>query len=754
MADQAHPHAMLEVPSRARGSVRSSHTDIFSDEFALEPFEVADGHQETSLDRDESHDGTSLSVPSRRSSYRQQSFESRSRRSRGSQRSETGSSIAPTFDDHASRVSHPPRSVTSVSDLGSFTPAQPRSRRTTPTSDFSRAQSPYQGAMGPSHPYGMYPQDIGLTRTPSMATTSTIRQPERSYSGPSGPTQPYGMYPQNTVPEDEQVPVAGFSGMDRDYHRRLGPDEEDVDDLIGPDGYAEQLPPYTRFANGILPKYTSGLGSVRRSGIPPNYMSESGSIRRSAVPAPPEDSQETLNSPGHNLNSSRDNASSRNPFGDSSTRLNSSTAVGVLPKDEGGSFKERVREKGKRRVRVCCGVIPCWVLFVMFVVVILAVLLGGGIGGMIAHKHIEQATGYSQPEAAHTVTASASSAAPTATVTATVMPSPPDAVPIASTPANLPPLPTGTFALSLDNSVSNTNSCLTDRSQSCAWDCATGANLSMVVSMAGPNAPVVSLSYATPSDGLIRYGSQPPQLNQPANLVLMKDKYDSNKGPAYVFQQQYTKVVIVHEGDIPGSISGSKRSLLNRWFYDKGFENHGSLIGRQEDDEWMSDSIARPVDRPWFCYWNNTILEGFIFVTQDASASASASPSAAATSSQLPESRFKRQSPPGPPSYPKSVKIEERRPLNPSPAYCEQMQILNNNQPGPVVNPNTQKVNTVNLTETESLSFVQNQAMKGMAGGPPLSASAASPSGFPKKRGAIDKRLTSPSYCQCGWMTE
>lgn len=401
--------SMLEVPSRARASVLSSHTDIFSDEFALEPYEVADGDQDTLLDRDDGHDGTSHSLQSRRSSYRQHSSDSRTRRSRGSQRSENGSSIAPTFDDHASRVSHLSRSVTSASDLGAFTPSRQRSARTTRTADFSRAQSPYRGTIGPSHPYGMYPQDIGLTRTTSMATTSTIRQPERSYSGPSGPTQPYGMYPQNTVPEDEPITVAGFPGMQQGYQRRLGPDGEDVDDLVGPDGYAEQLPPYSRFANGIPPKYTSGIGSVRRSGVPPTYISEVGSIRRSAVPATPEDSQETLNSPRQNLNGSRDNASSTNPFSDSSTQLNSTTAVAVFSKDEGGSFKERVREKSRRKVRVCCGVIPCWLLFVIAVVVILAVMLGGAIGGTIAHKHIAAATVYNQPEAAHTVTASASS---------------------------------------------------------------------------------------------------------------------------------------------------------------------------------------------------------------------------------------------------------------------------------------------------------------------------------------------------------
>ena len=274
--------------------------------------------------------------------------------------------------------------------------------------------------------------------------------------------------------------------------------------------------------------------------------------------------------------------------------------------------------------------------------------------------------------------------------------------------------------------------------------------------MVGPNAPIISLSYSTPSDGYIRYGSQPPQLNQPANLVLMKDKDDFSRGPAYVFQQHYDKVVIVHEEDIPGGIPNSKRSLLKRWFYDKGLENHGSLMGRQDDDDWASNSIAHPVDRPWFCYWNNTILEGFIFVTQDASANTTASgtlPSAAATSSgssDFPGSRIKRQNPSSPSSYPKSMKIEERRPLNPSRPYCEQMQILNTYQPGPLVDPITHLVNTVYLSESESLDLIQNL----IGGSPSLQAPDASPSGFPEKRGAKDKRFTPPSSCQCGWMTD
>ena len=351
-----------------------------------------------------------------------------------------------------------------------------------------------------------------------------------------------------------------------------------------------------------------------------------------------------------------------------------------------------------------------------------------------------------------------SSTSPTATVTATVLPIPPDAVPLTSTLTNLPAPPTGTFTVSLQDSVSNDNTCLNE-DESCAWDCATGADLNMIVTMAASNVPAVSLNYLTPSDGLIYYGSQPPQLNQPAPLVLMNDKDDAGKGPAYVFQQPYDKLVIVHEGDLPGGVQSSKRSFIKRWLYGDGPESLRSLTRRQENDEndeWTSQSIVKPGDKPWFCYWNNTILEGFIFVTQDANASASASdasPSAAATSSgtnPIDGSRLKRHGPASP-SYPKSVKIEERRPLKPSQPYCQQMQILNTLQPGALLNPDTHSVNTVYLNETGSQSLVQNEAMPGMAGIPHF-AVPASPTNIPTKRGAMHKRTTSPSTCQCKWM--
>jgi hypothetical protein len=123
----------------------------------------------------------------------------------------------------------------------------------------SNGDNPFE--TGPSHPYGMYPQDT-MARTPSVAASSTDPQPHRSMSL-QRPTHPYAMYSQSGLDEglDEEplvesshppvppiqtaIPL-GFPGRNTGYHRVLGPDGEEQD-IIGPDGHTEQLPPYSRF---------------------------------------------------------------------------------------------------------------------------------------------------------------------------------------------------------------------------------------------------------------------------------------------------------------------------------------------------------------------------------------------------------------------------------------------------------------------------------------------------------------------------
>lgn len=242
-----------------------------------------------------------------------------------------------------------------------------------------RTQSPYQGATGPSHPYGMYPQDIGISRSPSAATIPSARAPERIYPGGSGPTQPYGMYPQNTVPEDDIIlgaevaqPMPGFPGRERNYQRRFGPDSDEAADIVGPDGYTEQLPAYTRYANDIPPKAGNPTPGTPR-GEPHNQPGESRDTLHTITPEDSdprspavEDSSTRLSAPATEITTAP-------------SEVNPSSSACIVSSSEGGHFKERVKERGKRRV--CFGRLPMWLCMVFLVVG--ACVVGGMIGGIL-----------------------------------------------------------------------------------------------------------------------------------------------------------------------------------------------------------------------------------------------------------------------------------------------------------------------------------------------------------------------------------
>lgn len=126
--------------------------------------------------------------------------------------------------------------------------------RTTSASTDSSSEGPF----GSSYAYQTGHNDENLAPASTATTSSSIiMSPERTYSGPRGPTHPYMMYPQNTAPtseiaDEEVAPIAGFPGHAREYRRRLGPDGEEIADMIGPDGHTEQLPPYTLYSDDAV----------------------------------------------------------------------------------------------------------------------------------------------------------------------------------------------------------------------------------------------------------------------------------------------------------------------------------------------------------------------------------------------------------------------------------------------------------------------------------------------------------------------
>ena len=174
-------------PIPRRRSRPTSNPDVFSDEHALETFDSPGPAPTNNAQYDETMTRSgSTEVPL--DSYRpSQSHLDSLRRNTNSHWGEDTTSPSSGFRHSQS---------TQLNDYDGEAGSIRREPSDASTSFLPRAQSPYQGATGPSHPYAMYNQnqDTGLGRAPSNATMSTARGPLQNYSGPSGPSHPYGMY--------------------------------------------------------------------------------------------------------------------------------------------------------------------------------------------------------------------------------------------------------------------------------------------------------------------------------------------------------------------------------------------------------------------------------------------------------------------------------------------------------------------------------------------------------------------------------
>jgi hypothetical protein len=263
-----------------------------------------------------------------------------------------------------------------------------------------------------------------------------------------------------------------------------------------------------------------------------------------------------------------------------------------------------------------------------------------------------------------------------------------DAAPYSTLPANLPILPTGTYALPIAVPSAVQNSCLVDTKESKAWSCMMPQSpLQIQVS----NIPggkewelankQIIMDYGKANMSNFPYGTQPPVLRDSQVLSLVTDTQDPGRGPAWFFQTTYNKVVVI-PGDLLSSPYDQKRDLGER----DGHKHHIDEIPINYK------AIAQPGEAPWFCYWNNTMIEAFLYVNQTSSeaahgsnhVSADATMTATSTSTAASKTAFsiatatttspsngsyasqQDQEPWGPEhealsAYPKVIKIQERR---------------------------------------------------------------------------------------------
>jgi len=263
-----------------------------------------------------------------------------------------------------------------------------------------------------------------------------------------------------------------------------------------------------------------------------------------------------------------------------------------------------------------------------------------------------------------------------------------DASPLTALPTSLPTLPTGTYALPISAPFAVQNSCLVNTAQSSAWSCTVPMTsyLITITEIEGATSNLdnneINLTQGNNTfGGYYPYGSQPPLLTQTEVLNLVTDSQDPARGPAWFFELPYNKIVIVPEELL--SAPSTKRD-----FYERDPQTQAP-----SSSDFTRKTVAEAGDRPWFCYWNGTLLEAFIYVNLSSAAATQASavssttnpagtsqpgdsynkgqfstitydssvPTSNVQSPSSPSSGPSQQLPPEPLAYPKVLKIEERR---------------------------------------------------------------------------------------------
>jgi hypothetical protein len=164
--------------------------------------------------------------------------------------------------------------------------------------------------------------------------------------------------------------------------------------------------------------------------------------------------------------------------------------------------------------------------------------------------------------------------------------------------------PSGTYALSLSEPTNVQSGCLTDTSLNQAWDCDLVGAPALAISVGVPAAPRPTegafFFYASGDPGF-EYGAQYKYMDtQFTTYQAVQEAGEDDKGPAFYFGQTYDKIVLLPESAFPVPSGVQKK---RDYHMPSGFMKNRQLVGRG--------------DKPWMCVWNDTLIEGWIYVEQN-----------------------------------------------------------------------------------------------------------------------------------------
>ena len=251
-----------------------------------------------------------------------------------------------------------------------------------------------------------------------------------------------------------------------------------------------------------------------------------------------------------------------------------------------------------------------------------------------------------------------------------------DAIPInmEDIQGSMRPLPTNDdFVIPANTLTGQSNACVNAEGFDDAWQCLSTGLFSFGLHSVNKT---IFMSIDSPNllDGSIIYGAQRPFLQWSNFTVqLARDATMPSLGPALFFFAPFDKLVVIHEEDFPEPVSS-------------GSVTEEVLKSRSSQPR---EGIAEAGDRPWFCWWNSTLLESFIYINQTTSSSIHLNTTGTADGSTRTTTAVPLVTPSNGVASPmrdaasqffeRPVKFEEirfaRNDLRP---YCDQRQILDN----------------------------------------------------------------------------
>lgn len=120
---------------------------------------------------------------------------------------------------------------------------------------------------------------------------------------------------------------------------------------------------------------------------------------------------------------------------------------------------------------------------------------------------------------------------------------------------------------------------------------------------AGPQPTNGAFLFYGSTDTEICYGAQYQFMGtQFSPFLTVQDNDYPDHGPAFYFEHLYDKIVVLPESAFAVPAPGSNNKAKRQWTLPPGW-------GAQKQ-------VVTPGEKPWFCVWNNTLIETFIYVQQ------------------------------------------------------------------------------------------------------------------------------------------